>query len=124
MTWFCKEPFFRHFREYPRSTIRDAGGVPVPAHPHHLTQYIGELAARGLPGAEYSRPLPEVGEPGTVKSYAKKYNLNLCGGTGHHGQMGGEENRFPDQNNACHTEPCRYGVSEEDFLLLKNHLKG
>ncbi|MDO4740609.1 MAG: PHP domain-containing protein [Eubacteriales bacterium] len=130
--------FFKHFREYsPKynpyrmptaetmvKLIREAGGVPVLAHPHNQAKYVEGLVEFGLLGVECSHELVQPEEEKELRALAQKHNLYMTGGTDHHGDMGGEETRFPDHNNRYHLEPLTYGVTEEEFRCLKERQKG
>lgn len=104
--------------------IRDAGGVPVLAHPHDQAKYVDGLVGFGLMGIEYSHPILTKGESAIMRGFAEKYDLYTCGGSDHYGLMGGEENRYADKNNKYHTEPLGFGVTEEEFITLKERRKG
>lgn len=130
--------FLKHFLEYrPKynpyrmptaetmvQLIRAAGGVPVLAHPHNQVQYVERLVDLGLMGVECSHEGVKPDEACALRELAAKHNLYTTGGTDHHGNMGGEETRFPDHNNEYHLEPLTYGVTQEEFLCLKERRKG
>ena len=131
-------PFFRHFREYvpkynPYRTptaetmvrlVRDAGGIPILAHPHNQGEYVERLVDLGLLGVECSHHLLTEEESYEMREKAARYNLYVSGGTDHHGMMGGEETRFPDHNNRYHLEPMTFGVTEEEFRQIKERRLG
>lgn len=129
--------FFRHFIEYsPKynpyqtpsaktiiSLIRDAGGIPVLAHPHRQFQYIQPLLDMGLMGLECShwQVLPE--EETELRNIARQHRLYTTGGTDHAGYMGGNEDRFPEEDG--YRLPMRaYGATREEFETLKQRLLG
>jgi len=65
--------------------IRDAGGVPVLAHPDHVIEHIPALVQAGLMGLEaYYNGYPVV-EVEFLKRLAHKHGLIVTGGSDFHG---------------------------------------
>ena len=75
--------------------IRDAGGVPVLAHPAHLNieneqeleTLLQKLKEIGLAGIEVYYPGHSPRQIGQYKAMAKKYGLLMTGGTDFHGSI-------------------------------------
>ncbi|NHN34174.1 PHP domain-containing protein [Paenibacillus agricola] len=71
--------------------IREAGGIPVLAHPGQLNNYeaIAEWVEIGLEGIEVFHPSHnKAGEVEKAKAYAQTYNLVMTGGSDFHGGYG------------------------------------
>ncbi|MBN1937555.1 MAG: PHP domain-containing protein [Anaerolineae bacterium] len=65
--------------------IRDAGGVPVLAHPSHVIEHLPELVRAGLMGLEvYYNGYPDI-EVQFLKRLAEKHDLIVTGGSDFHG---------------------------------------
>lgn len=87
--------------------IREAGGIPVLAHPHRTAKYIPFLVEQGLLGVEVRHPDLDDEDVPLVLEAAEAYGLYRSGGSDHSGIMGG-----------CglpHTPDYGWGTSEEDF---------
>lgn len=70
--------------------IREAGGVPVLAHPGQLGNYeaIGEWVQAGLEGIEVYHPDHDREEEQKARGYAEQYGLAMTGGSDFHGGYG------------------------------------
>lgn len=70
--------------------IREAGGVPVLAHPGQYKSFeaIPELVEAGLEGIEIWHPLHGPEEEARATDYAKKFDLIITGGSDFHGAYG------------------------------------
>lgn len=70
--------------------IREAGGVPVLAHPGQYDSFeiIPDLVAVGLEGIEVLHPHHNRAEEEIAIQYAEKYNLIMTGGSDFHGDYG------------------------------------
>lgn len=66
--------------------IREAGGVPVVAHPLNNTALVPALAAQGLMGLEVFYRGYSAGEISELISLARRYDLVTTGGTDFHGR--------------------------------------
>lgn len=108
--------------EYPTAeevikAVRSAGGVIALAHPtESLVDIVGELVELGLNGIEVDHPgiAPEVLP--LCDRAAQQYDLYRCGGTDHTGPMsccGGK-----------HAIPVWSGITEEEFVILKERRLG
>jgi hypothetical protein len=79
---------FRFTPEEAIKFIRDAGGLPVLAHPYILRndKLIPEFARLGLMGLEVYYPEHSQGETNFYLNLAKEYNLLATGGSDCHGK--------------------------------------
>ncbi|MDQ0232740.1 PHP domain-containing protein [Metabacillus malikii] len=70
--------------------IREAGGVPVLAHPGQYGNFekVPELVVAGLQGIEVWHPLHNTEHEENAKSLAETYNLVKTGGSDFHGAYG------------------------------------
>jgi predicted metal-dependent phosphoesterase TrpH len=70
--------------------IREAGGVPVLAHPGQLDSYeaISDWVDIGLEGIEVFHPSHNTADEEKAKAYAEKYKLVITGGSDFHGGYG------------------------------------
>jgi len=99
------------------NAIREAGGIPVLAHPYeHSFANMRELVDLGIKGIEISHP--EVDERRTKMAVhaALEYNLYCSGGTDHHGPM-----------SACGGElayGAYHGASYDEFRAIKERRLG
>ena len=80
--------------------LRNAGGVPVLAHPAYLASlesHLPELKAAGLVGMEvhYAKFTPE--QVKYLDRLAAEYNLIPCGGSDYHG-LGNSDDALPGSN--------------------------
>ena len=101
--------------------IRDAGGIPVLAHPHLQLGYVDELMKMGLLGMEVFHPdlLPQ--EQVRAMKIAYEKGLFISGGTDHSGLCGGEYVSFEHpEETGYYLLPCSFGVMEQHFWELKN----
>ncbi|WP_027416781.1 PHP domain-containing protein [Aneurinibacillus terranovensis] len=80
--------------------IRQAGGVPVLAHPGQYNNFdaIPELVESGLAGIEVWHPWHGRDEEERAKQYAIQYNLIMTGGSDFHGFYGEKEVRLGCKN--------------------------
>ena len=65
--------------------IRDAGGVPVLAHPSRVTEHIPSLVRMGLAGLEAYYPSYPPAEQHFLAGLARKHHLIVTGGSDFHG---------------------------------------
>lgn len=94
--------------------IRNAGGVPVIAHPVNILHLIPELVKAGLMGIECNHPDLSPEETKLAHQLAEKYGLYKTGGTDHSGNLGGYEHLNPELR--CDNALC--SASKEDFMQL------
>ncbi|MFD2115803.1 PHP domain-containing protein [Paenibacillus yanchengensis] len=73
--------------------IRQAGGIPVLAHPgqYHNFDAVPELVECGLQGIEAWHPLHGPNDEVMAQKYALQYNLVVTGGSDFHGFYGEKE---------------------------------
>ena len=93
------------------SVIRQAGGIPILAHPQHQPQYIPELVELGLLGVEVCHPDLDREDARLALEAADAYGLYRSGGSDHSGVMGG----------CCmpYTAPdLGWGADEEEFTAM------
>ncbi len=96
--------------------IRGADGIAILAHPQNLVQYVPQLVEYGLNGIEISHPNIDEETSMLAAEAAKTYNLYRSGGTDHTGPMSG--------CNGKNAIPVFNGVSEEDYLIIKERKLG
>jgi predicted metal-dependent phosphoesterase TrpH len=65
--------------------IRDAGGVPVLAHPSRIIEHIPNMVCLGIAGLEAYYPSYPPEEQRFLASLAQKHNLIVTGGSDFHG---------------------------------------
>lgn len=94
--------------------IRNAGGVPVVAHPHKKEKYVEALIEMGVMGFETIHPDLNVEEREYYDRLCEERNLYKLGGTDHHSVLGGYADRIPSHN----VSPERGYVTEENFMKL------
>ena len=102
------------------STILNAGGIPILAHPHEQLQYIPDLVSLGLKGVEINHSLLTEEEKASLPDIADKYNLYKSGGTDHEGVLGG----FTHLGGNYIIADDVGVVSEEHFMEMYNRVKG
>lgn len=80
---------FRFSPQEAIALIKEAGGVPVLAHPYlmHDDELIPEFVACGLMGLEVYYPEHSQGMANYYLETAKKYKLLVTGGSDYHGQI-------------------------------------
>ncbi len=94
--------------------IREAGGVPIIAHPHGQYKYALDLISGGILGFEVRHPdLTDV-ECGLFRTLCLEKHLYKLGGTDHTGPLGGYMHRGGE-----YLAPMsRGGTEKEDFIEL------
>ena len=109
-------------------TVRDAGGIPILAHPHNQVQHLPTLCDMGLLGVEYDHPDLQSLDAYQAQEYAAAHNLYLSGGTDHTGLLANFTVERGEHPTACYNLPLatdvRCGVTREEFEALKNRTKG
>ena len=78
------------------AAIREAGGVPVLAHPGQFNNYdaVPEWVKAGLEGIEVKHPLHGEQDKNISASLALKYDLVMTGGSDFHGFYGNPEHKI------------------------------
>lgn len=101
--------------------IRDAGGVPVLAHPcdNEKEKYmdhscINEVLNSGIMGIEVCHPIMSLQERTLYDSICEKYNLYKLGGIDHSGLLGGYANVMKDHD----VGPEQGYIDETNFMKL------
>ena len=109
-------------------TLRDAGGIPILAHPHDQTQHLPTLYDMGLLGVEYDHPDMQSLDAYFVREFAAKHNLYLSGGTDHTGLLAYcSYERGESPTSAYNLPLCtdvRCGTTKEEFENIKNRIYG
>ncbi len=99
------------------SAIRDAGGVPVLAHPPKgVHKHLQKAVDLGLRGIEICHPDLSEEETKLAIHSALTYNLYCSGGTDHTGPM-----------SACEGElaiPAYHGATYDEFMAIKERRLG
>lgn len=96
--------------------LRDAGGIPVLAHPGeklynlHFETLLTELKVHGLLGLEVYHPSHKKELTNRFYALAKKHRMVISGGSDFHGQLDLKKNSFNDKLG-------RYGLN--DHLMMK-----
>lgn len=94
--------------------IREAGGVPIIAHPHSQYKYTDELISGGVLGFEVRHPDLTDEECSLFRKLCDKNRLYKLGGTDHTGPLGGYMHRGGE-----YLAPINRGGTEyEDFMNL------
>ena len=96
--------------------VRKANGIVALAHPYNVTHYVPELVEFGLNGIEVSHPSNFENTSALADTAAKVYNLYRCGGTDHTGPMSGCAGK--------HARPAFHGVTEEEYVTIKERRLG
>ena len=107
-------PLPRHSTKDVIRAIREAGGVPVIAHPHGQLHLIPDLVEAGLMGIECNHPDLTAEEAECAHHLAEKYRLYKTGGTDHSGVLGGYEWMNPE----LRCDLADHAASEENFRML------
>ncbi|PXV65558.1 hypothetical protein C8C78_1133 [Halanaerobium congolense] len=86
-------------------SVRDAGGVPVIAHPGELDNFdlIAELAANGLEGIEVKHPSHNEKMEKKSIYLAEKFDLIQTGGSDYHGFYGNHNYKLGSKSPAADT---------------------
>lgn len=96
--------------------LRDAGGIPVLAHPGeklynlHFEALLTELKVHGLLGLEVYHPSHKKELTNRFYALAKKHRMVISGGSDFHGQLDLKKNSYNDKLG-------RYGLN--DHLMMK-----
>lgn len=106
--------------EYVVKTIKEAGGVPVVAHPRKIEYLVGDFLDMGVMGFEFRHPdlwekrtgIPD--EPKFYKELCEEKGLYKMGGSDHSGILGGNL----DRGEEFHIPEYFNGICEEDFMNL------
>lgn len=95
--------------------IRNAGGVPIVAHPHAKQKYVDDLVSIGVMGFEVRHPdLRNDGESEEFQRICTERSLYKLGGTDHYCVLGGYMEVMP-----WHRLPPEVGyTTEEDFMAI------
>jgi len=97
--------------------LRDAGGIPVLAHPGeklynlHFEQLLAELKVHGLLGLEVYHPSHRKELSNKFYALAKKHRMVISGGSDFHGQLDLKKNSFNDRLG-------RFGLNEHLMMKL------
>lgn len=97
--------------------LRDAGGIPVLAHPGeklynlHFEQLLIELKVHGLLGLEVYHPSHRKELTNKFYALAKKHRMIISGGSDFHGQPDLKKNSFNDRLG-------RFGLNEHLMMKL------
>jgi 3',5'-nucleoside bisphosphate phosphatase len=97
--------------------LRDAGGIPVLAHPGeklynlHFEQLLAELKVHGLLGLEVYHPSHRKELTNKFYALAKKHKMVISGGSDFHGQLDLKKNSFNDKLG-------RFGLNEHLMMKL------
>lgn len=109
-------------------TVRDAGGIPILAHPHDQTQYLPELYDMGLLGVEYDHPDLQSLDAYHALDFAAKHPFYLSGGTDHTGLLANAPHERLESPTSAYNLPLatdvRCGVTKEQFEAIKNRIYG
>jgi len=103
--------------------IKNAGGIPVIAHPHNQLDEIDYLIKCGIQGMEVWHPILTDEEKQKAYQIAIKKNLYISGGSDHHGLCGGLYSSCPKDmpitEYSYYIEPLSVGTTEMHFKEIK-----
>ncbi len=109
-------------------TVRDAGGIPILAHPHDQTQHLPMLFGMGLLGVEYDHPDMQSMDSYYAQEFAAKHSLYLSGGTDHTGLLANHPYERGESPTSTYNLPLatdvRCGVTKQEFDNIKNRIYG
>ncbi len=109
-------------------TLRDAGGIPILAHPHEQTQHLPLLYDLGLLGVEYDHPDLQSLDSYYAREFAVRHNLYLSGGTDHTGLLANYPYERLESPTSAYNLPLatdvRCGTTREEFEAIKNRIYG
>ena len=123
-----EKPFFSKAPAVVLRTVRDAGGIPILAHPHDKTQYLPMLHDMGLLGVEYDHPDVQSMDSYYAQEFAAKHSLYLSGGTDHTGLLANFPYERLESPTSAYNLPLatdiRCGATREEFENIKNRIYG
>lgn len=135
MDWF-KKNYLHQRKKYPTDInflpledliklIKDAGGIPVIAHPHNQLDDIDYLIECGIQGLEVWHPSLTEEEKKKAYQIALEKNLYISGGSDHRGLCGGLYSTCPKdipitEYSAYYIEPLSAGTTELHFKEIKD----
>lgn len=94
--------------------VREAGGVPVVAHPAGLNKYVNEFIDLGVMGFETRHSMINEANRAFYEDVCKKNNLYTMGGADHENILGGLLT-FSDEYSSSYEQS---GVDEEAYTCL------
>lgn len=100
--------------------IKEAGGVPVIAHPHNKEPYLKDLLNAGIMGFETSHPSLTAEERVFYDKFCVERGLYRMGGTDHSGLLSG----LAELNPAKDCDPSDGYVTEECFMEMYARVRG
>ena len=101
--------------------IRDAGGIPILAHPHEQLQYMDALMEMGIEGLEVSHRLLTEQEQEAATALALDKGLYISGGSDHAGLCSGYYERYPTPEQCPRYAPyLSFGTSKEYFEEIRD----
>ena len=104
--------------------IRNAGGVPIIAHPHGQLKYINPLIEYGMLGVEVNFSCSTQEERQYLSRVAKEKNLYMTGGSDHEGYLS-ECYPVDAPEKYRHSYPAEcLGTDEENFMKLYHRTMG
>lgn len=121
--WFWTELFADHRWEVPphRSfkedyemiqLIRDAGGIPIVAHPHEQLQYMDALIEMGVQGLEIWHSMMTEPEREQALKLAYDKGLYISGGSDHEGLSDGEYAKYKKPGDPGYFPPKSLGTTK------------
>jgi len=96
--------------------VRGAGGIIGLAHPNEKTHLVEKLMEFGLNGIEVSHPNITEETVALAEEAAATFRLYRLGGTDHDGALSGCGGK--------RARPVYSGISEEDFMIMKERRLG
>lgn len=101
--------------------IRDAGGIPVLAHPAGQLEFVDMLLEAGLQGIEAWHPDVPADQQDQAYRIGLEKGLYISGGSDHSGLCGGLYCNYEDpRQSPYYMEPCSAGTTFEYFMEIKN----
>lgn len=99
--------------------IREAGGIPVLAHPHKQMIHADRMRENGLLGVEVWHHNLTLDEQLATLRYAIEHDMFVSGGSDHSGLLGGQYDRYPVPQECPHwAESCTLGTQKLFFEEL------
>lgn len=100
--------------------IREAGGIPILAHPHGQLHLMEPLMEVGIEGLEVCHQLLTPEEQAAATKLALEKGLYISGGSDHHGQCSGYYERYPTPEECPKFVPyLSFGTAKEYFDEIK-----
>lgn len=129
--WFWTEIFGDHrwevppHREFKQESeliqlIRDAGGIPIVAHPHEQLKHMDALLEMGVQGLEVWHSLMTVEEREQAIKLAYAKDLYISGGSDHEGISDGPGRASLKPGDRGYYPPFTYGTTKQHYEEIRD----